>query len=60
MSTGPVAQWIRHWPTEPGIAASSPAGVMLRVAHIAVKKKSGCIMLKVVHIAVKKKSGCIK
>ena len=25
---GPVAQWIRHWPTEPGIAGSSPAGVM--------------------------------
>ena len=28
-SIGPVAQWIRHWPTEPGIAGSSPAGVML-------------------------------
>ena len=26
---GPVAQWIRHRPTEPGIAGSSPAGVML-------------------------------
>ena len=25
---GPVAQWIRHRPTEPGIAGSSPAGVM--------------------------------
>ena len=24
----PVAQWIRHWPTEPGIAGSSPAGVI--------------------------------
>jgi hypothetical protein len=24
---GPVAQWIRHRPTEPGIAGSSPAGV---------------------------------
>ena len=23
---GPVAQWIRHRPTEPGIAGSSPAG----------------------------------
>ena len=28
-STGPVAQWIRHRPTEPGIAGSSPAGVIL-------------------------------
>ena len=26
--TGPVAQWIRHRPTEPGIASSSPAGVI--------------------------------
>ena len=26
-SIGPVAQWIRHRPTEPGIASSSPAGV---------------------------------
>ena len=26
--TGPVAQWIRHRPTEPGIAGSSPAGVI--------------------------------
>ena len=26
-SHGPVAQWIRHRPTEPGIAGSSPAGV---------------------------------
>ena len=29
MSIGPVAQWIRHRPTEPGIAGSSPAGVIL-------------------------------
>jgi hypothetical protein len=29
MTTGPVAQWIRHRPTEPGIAGSSPAGVTL-------------------------------
>ena len=28
---GPVAQWIRHRPTEPGIAGSSPAGVMFRL-----------------------------
>ena len=27
-TSGPVAQWIRHRPTEPGIAGSSPAGVM--------------------------------
>ena len=27
-TTGPVAQWIRHRPTEPGIAGSSPAGVI--------------------------------
>ena len=26
---GPVAQWIRHRPTEPGIAGSSPAGVII-------------------------------
>ena len=32
-STGPVAQWIRHRPTEPGIAASSPAGVMFVLRH---------------------------
>ena len=25
---GPVAQWIRHRPTEPGIAGSRPAGVI--------------------------------
>ena len=28
-TSGPVAQWIRHRPTEPGIAGSSPAGVIL-------------------------------
>lgn len=27
---GPVAQWIRHRPTEPGIAGSSPAGVIIQ------------------------------
>ena len=27
-SSGPVAQWIRHRPTEPGIPGSSPAGVI--------------------------------
>ena len=35
MLIGPVAQWIRHRPTEPGIAGSSPAGV------IHVLKKAG-------------------
>ena len=29
VSAGPVAQWIRHRPTEPGIAGSSPAGVIV-------------------------------
>ena len=28
LTSGPVAQWIRHRPTEPGIAGSSPAGVI--------------------------------
>ena len=28
-TTGPVAQWMRHRPTEPGIAGSSPAGVIV-------------------------------
>jgi hypothetical protein len=26
---GPVARWLRHRPTEPGISASSPAGVIV-------------------------------
>ena len=30
---GPVAQWIRHRPTEPGIAGSSPAGVICRLSR---------------------------
>ena len=30
MVIGPVAQWIRHRPTEPGLAGSSPAGVIWR------------------------------
>ena len=29
LASGPVAQWIRHRLTEPGIAGSSPAGVIL-------------------------------
>lgn len=33
-----MAQWIRHRPTEPGIAGSSPAGVM----HLAVPLASQC------------------
>ena len=28
MGSGPVAQWIRHRPTEPGIAGSSPASAI--------------------------------
>ena len=31
---GPVAQWIRHGPTELGIAGSSPAGVISRVDQV--------------------------
>ena len=31
IARGPVAQWIRHRPTEPGIAGSSPAGVIAMV-----------------------------
>ena len=27
-ASGPVAQWIRHRPTEPGISGSTPAGVI--------------------------------
>ena len=34
MAQGPVAQWIRHRPTEPGIAGSSPGGVILTHASI--------------------------
>ena len=30
---GPVAQWIRHRPTEPGIAGSSPAGFIWSVEN---------------------------
>ena len=30
---GPVAQWIRHRPTEPGNAGSSPAGVTFQILH---------------------------
>ena len=30
-TSGPVAQWIRHRPTEPGIAGSSPAGVIVQL-----------------------------
>ena len=38
LSDGPVAQWIRHRPTEPGIAGSSPAGVIFaRLCCLAAK-----------------------
>ncbi len=36
--SGPVAQWIRHRPTEPGIAGSSPAGVIS-----ATKRRRPCM-----------------
>ena len=40
---GPVAQWIRHRPTEPGIAGSSPAGVIGygMVPHQATPSRAG-------------------
>ena len=33
-ASGPVAQWIRHRPTEPGIAGSSPAGVIFSTSAL--------------------------
>ena len=39
--TGPVAQWIRHRPTEPGIAGSSPAGVICFVSSQYLDKDAG-------------------
>ena len=35
---GPVVQWIRHRPTESGIAGSSPAGVMIHRSAIELAK----------------------
>ena len=37
---GPVAQWIRHRPTEPGIADSSPAGVRRLGAKVGSREES--------------------
>ena len=37
-SHGPVAQWIRHRPTEPGIAGSSPAGVIAAAARTCIPR----------------------
>ena len=38
IASGPVAQWIRHRPTEPGIAGSSPAGVIcMSIASISLR-----------------------
>ena len=34
LASGLVAQWIRHRPTEPGIAGSSPAGVIALAAPL--------------------------
>ena len=34
IAAGPVAQWIRHRPTEPGIAGSSPVGVIQCCLHV--------------------------
>ena len=33
VAIAPVAQWIRHRPTEPGIAGSSPAGFIWSVEN---------------------------
>ena len=38
--SGPVAQWIRHRPTEPGIAGSSPAGVIYYSTNLPQPVKS--------------------
>ncbi len=32
-ASGPMVQWIRHRPTEPGIAGLSPAGVIILGSH---------------------------
>ncbi len=43
-ASGPVAQWIRHRPTEPGIAGSSPAGVIfLALANTKAIRKAARI-----------------
>ena len=39
--SGPVSQWIRHWPTEPGIAGSSPAGVISPPAALGCSPRLG-------------------
>ena len=43
-SSGPVAQWIRHRPMEPGIAGSSPAGVIIlgRKQHFCTEYPKWC------------------
>ena len=41
-SIGPVAQWIRHRPTEPGIAGWSPAGVMFIPPTMQRERRHSC------------------
>ena len=51
---GPVAQWIGHRPTEPGIAGSKPAGVILLSNSDRDLGRRNCTMLvpgRAVHIA---------
>ena len=40
---GPVAQWIRHRPTEPGIAGSSPAGVIGHGVEALMDRARACL-----------------
>ena len=50
---GPVAQWIRHRPTEPGIVGSSPTRIILVFQSVTVEKrhvpqcrnKKNCVLL---------------
>ena len=42
-SSGPVAQWIRHRPTEPGIAGSRPAGVILFAWLCGARMLAACL-----------------
>ena len=53
---GPVAQWIRHRPTEPGIAGSSPAGVIVLSGH-AVEAMVN--MMRMDHAEHSHATGCI-
>ena len=51
-----MAQWIRHRPTEPGIAGSSPAGVIVLSGH-AVEAMVN--MMRMDHAEHSHATGCI-